>query len=94
MSINVGLKTVGHRMETFHRFAIYFVMTTTFSVALYHSYRQTIKEDLVPEMDDINTKRQERRDEYLLNQLDWLSKPRDPRIPKLHQESSSENENK
>ena len=81
-------------MERVHLFAMYFVLSTTIGVALYHSYRVHIKKDFVSVLDEGEKKEQQRRTDYFIEHLKWLSKPSDPRIPELHQEPSVEKSEK
>lgn len=90
MSLKLGAKTVSRRMEKFHLFGIYFVSFTTIGVAIYHSYRLRIKKDFVPILNEDDRIRQEEKSEYLIEQLKWLSKSRDPNMPVLHREPKAE----
>ena len=93
MSLRFGGKKLGRRIERLHLFGIYFVSFTTIGVAIYHSYRLHIKKDLVSILDEDDRIRQEKKSEFLVEQLMWLSKTKDPNIPVLHQESKVETKN-
>ena len=70
-------------MQLLNSFALYFVMSTTVGVALYHSYKMRFERDADLEKTE---EVEDRRTEYFIDQLQWLFKPTRPTIPELHQE--------